>query len=83
MRTATRVTPAAALARDLVAFGDQRLAFRSLAEEDDRRLRGDARVVRAVADIGEGGVGEREDHPAVRDAWPLSMSARTFIDSRA
>ena len=73
----------ASLAGDLARFGDQGFAFADLVEEDDRCLGGHAGMVRAVADVGERAVGEREDHSAVRIPWLLSMSARTTIDTRA
>jgi len=58
----------AALARDLGRLGDQRFSLAHLVEEDDRGLSRHARVVGAVADIGKGAVGEREDHAAMREA---------------
>ena len=47
---------------------DQGFALVRAAQKHDRRLRRDALRIGAVADISEGGVGEREDHSAVRAA---------------
>ena len=68
VRTLTWVTPERPTSAASRRLGDQHLAFPRLIEEDDRGLGGDAAHVAAVAGIGEGGVGEREDHAAMGDA---------------
>lgn len=53
--------------REFLGFGDERLTLACAAEEDHRSLGGHRLLVATVADIGEGGVGEGEHHPAVDD----------------